>query len=419
MNKTTKNQIKKARGQQSSSTIAAQEPLSNLVHKLGHEIGNPLTAIISLSSILPRISLEAQQDAIAKLQDYANSITQEAWRISRLSEQLVLLLSTKSTNTSPCALDGVIEQAARRLRSRLPAQCDKLVIDIRGADHLPDISLDADQSVIMFSELLLNAWQASCAFHKSAKDSLAPSPILVQFEHDATSVLVSICNRADKPCSENLEDLFLPLVTADSYGNKIGLGLSVALAVAERQGATLEIEERVSDDGIFFTAHVRVPCETTPEEMLNEDSYTPADAFGVPVDELPEKLAILVIEDEAMVASAMEKILELAFASKTNFSFSCIGGAEVAEYLENNASVDAILCDLNLGVTSGRRVFDLISERWPELSHRFAFLTGEKVRQETQKYLKSCGQPFLHKPFEPTDLVDLVLQLIKKGQKQN
>ena len=107
--------------------LRSGELLSEIGHKFGHEVGNPLTAIISLASILGR-TIPADKDSIdalfsgqvtaapaapqtskaaapndvdrlklvlSRLPDYANSITQEAWRISALTETLVFLLSDR------------------------------------------------------------------------------------------------------------------------------------------------------------------------------------------------------------------------------------------------------------------------------------------------------------------------------------
>src|SRR5262245_24972844 len=87
--------------------IRAEELLSHLIHKLGHEIGNPLTSIISLGTILERFSISAPGRGETlppeKIASYASSIIDEAWRISSLTEKLVLTLSNRRGN--PVASD--------------------------------------------------------------------------------------------------------------------------------------------------------------------------------------------------------------------------------------------------------------------------------------------------------------------------
>ena len=53
-NDQTEDNIRVGKGKFFSPSIRQGELLSDLIHKIGHEIGNPLTSIISLASIIER-----------------------------------------------------------------------------------------------------------------------------------------------------------------------------------------------------------------------------------------------------------------------------------------------------------------------------------------------------------------------------
>ena len=113
-----------------------------------------------------------------------------------------------------------------------------------------------------------------------------------------------------------------------------------------------------------------------------------------------------------MVASAIEKILKTGFAPM-NINFKCISGKEALKIIDLQESFDAMLCDLNLAGMSGRHVYEHLLNERPELQSKFIFLTGDKSRKETLSYLESAGRPYIFKPFEPQDLVNIVSDIIE------
>ena len=119
---------------------------------------------------------------------------------------------------------------------------------------------------------------------------------------------------------------------------------------------------------------------------------------------------MLIVEDEATVASAMKKIIELGL-SEHRTECHCVDGSACLKLLESGAVFDAILCDLNLKESSGRFIYETIVKDHPTFCNCFAFLTGDSHRAEAINFLRSTGRPYLLKPFEPEQLLTLVTDL--------
>lgn len=110
-----------------------------------------------------------------------------------------------------------------------------------------------------------------------------------------------------------------------------------------------------------------------------------------------ERLSLLVVEDEVLIALALEDVLVSA-------GYRVLGPARtLAEALEavNGGSFDLALLDINLG---GDKVFplaDLLAAR----GRPFVFLTGASGA-EVPVHLSD--RPLLVKPFTPENLLDIV-----------
>ena len=135
----------------------SKEELSKLIHKVGHDIGNPLTSIISLSSIIERFS-ELDSLEPDKLISYSKTMNKEAWKISRLSECLVNILSNRKANIQNVNLEQVIDKAVSKASSYF-SNIENLEFEIEVAANL-EVETERDQLIIAIREIIRNHIQA-------------------------------------------------------------------------------------------------------------------------------------------------------------------------------------------------------------------------------------------------------------------
>lgn len=235
--------------------------MSDFIHKIGHEIGNPLTAILSFATIIERYGFdpsktpEAQNEQLQKLGAYAQSIGSEAWRVSLLSDRLVLLLSCREPHLAPLDLERSLSKILMKIANRFPELTNAVPIEVEVHPPVPQVSSDNEEVSSLFFELLLNASQATERYLQEAGDS-ADVAVRCNLESKDGHLTLTIENPTATRCPFELEDIFLPFVTDAAERRRLGLGLAVAAAIAERLNLVLEIEEEERDNAYFFRSRV-------------------------------------------------------------------------------------------------------------------------------------------------------------------
>ena len=382
-----------------TSELLEGQRLSDLVHTLCHEIDNPLTAIISLGTVMQRFDQTDFTSGLVreKLPFYSEALIEEAWRVNGTAEKLVAIASNRA-DTANCELNTVLFESLAKLRDKM--DYDSINVAVRAPDNSPLVPFDSHQLAILLRELLRNAHEAAS---RNALDRGEEANIAIQVEVQSDQAVVSISSYNKTSCPRELGELFEPFCRGDERAKGVGLGLTAAWAILERFGGTLELTEQALDSGFLFSTTASLPLGS------GEPDKTTSIATGE--KPLPETLAVLIIEDEDTIASAIQKILSMLLADKTTVNCECVLGPEALERFRRGEQFDAILCDINLGEISGQDIFEFISTDRPELTARMAFLTGDQASAEVQSFLRSSGCPYLHKPFEPEDLLELVQRL--------
>ena len=435
----SKNTLRTGAPHFSRDEILSSDTLSEIGHKFGHEVGNPLTAIISLASILGRAlppdktaidallagekdvggqSAELQQLKLllTRLPEYANSITHEAWRISSLTETLVFLLSERANQGAATELEKSVNRALSKLNSR--SRLRKQLFDLRVPAGPPVLRIEQDQFIFLLGELMTNAAQAMADL-EIAPERAITIELLPGFESGKAQIVIE--NPIARSCPFELSSLFKPFVTEYGARKQLGLGLPTVLVILERHDASIEIAELADERGrMYFQARVTIPCaaagQTDAADESDKRRSRPAPARGSA--ERP-RLSVLVIEDEQSVATAIERILEATMGGRFRIETSVATGNDAIELVGSGRQFDLILCDLNLSGTSGRTIFDTIQRSFPAYADRFMFLTGERNRKEIIRYLESTRRPYLLKPFDAAELEDAVLSLLSTKEVDN
>lgn len=246
--------IKKGRPLFAAGDLREEKFLSEMLHKIGHEMGNPLTSIISLASIIQSAGGSLSED---RLQSYASSINKEAWRISGLNEKLVLLFSTRISDNPICD----IEEASRKITQKLLAKgeykrCD---IELRFSSAPMNSRIDSEPFLWLAGAMIENALQA--CVREAASTNPPEYCDLVEISGCAfkDSIELDVSNFRSHPCSLELSRLFEPFVVESAEHKTTGLGLTVAAAVVQRFGGTLELsEEPLSNGGYRFKVSLKL-----------------------------------------------------------------------------------------------------------------------------------------------------------------
>lgn len=404
-----KSVTRSATAESRSFSVHNPEVLSTVIHRFGHEAGNPLTAIISVASVLDRLLPDAgglKPGTPTRQFPYAASIAQEAWRVSGLVERLVWLCSAplaEEYQVDPIdIIDSVSEQISRK-QKLTPGDWD-----FSFPPDIPMILFSQEQFQFVISEAFLNALAYRNGFGKAdaaGNRETSATEISISVTHDESSVEIVFSNPIAGPLAVDLSTLFDPFVTFSRGGSpsskRSGIGLTALAACVDRFGGKTRVEECVDGDRWIFNL------------VLTLSSARPIPGLGGKRKKLgvetmrlsPDAKKLLIIENEELVATSLARLLEAD--SKVKIQATLVGdGTAALALLEADHSFDAVLCDLNLPGKSGRAIFSELRGRYPELASRLIFMTGGSCSPEIEKYLVSTGQPHLIKPFEVQKLLE-------------
>ena len=119
---------------------------------------------------------------------------------------------------------------------------------------------------------------------------------------------------------------------------------------------------------------------------------------------------VLVVDDDADVRRAHRRILE-----RTGFTVTSVdnGLAAYAEIEEHTFS--AIVCDWQMPYTGGKSLFEQLEEFYPTAAGRVVFVSGALSEAATREFLEQTGQPFLAKPADVVELMEVVRKVVKKS----
>ncbi len=180
-----------------------EETISKIIHRIGHDIGNPLTSIISLASIIEKFSDPSFNSLDpAKLSSYAGTISSEAWKISRLSETLVQTLSKKKIQTQVVNLDEIIDRALSKVESQSIKYPD-IVTELDTPENMTVLA-DPDQLTFALVEIIRNSFQANIEFDTNL--------INIDAEQVGDYCKISCSNKLSMPLEVSVDQLFLPLI---------------------------------------------------------------------------------------------------------------------------------------------------------------------------------------------------------------
>jgi len=185
--------------------------------------------------------------------------------------------------------------------------------------------------------------------------------------------------------------IFEPFFTTKRPGEGTGLGLSICKSIVETAGGSIAVE---SEPGRGARFRVVLPA---------------AEGMAPSVD-LRRRPRVLVLDDEPLVASAIERALLAEWDVQ-----SLTRAASLAERLARGERYHVVLCDLSLPEEDGVAVHRMLKRLDPRLALRTGFLTGGTVPAAARAYCEAEAIERLEKPFEVLKLRALVARLAARG----
>ncbi|MBI5912227.1 MAG: HAMP domain-containing protein [Betaproteobacteria bacterium] len=213
---------------------------------IAHELNNPLTGVLTFTSLLRKKMPAGSADA-----EDLDLVIRETKRCATIIRRLLDFAREKAPEKKFTDLNQVIEDTARIIER--PAFFRDIEIAMDLDRNLPVVWVDADLIKQVMMNMLVNAQHAieqegsitvrSRRFPqpKSPESGMEPVPMV------EISIIDTGCGIPEK----NLKRIFDPFFTSKEVGKGTGLGLSVSHGIVKAHGGVIEVESAVGKGSTF------------------------------------------------------------------------------------------------------------------------------------------------------------------------
>ena len=206
--------------------------------------------------------------------------------------------------------------------------------------------------------------------------------VFIEGEEKESQISVSIRDSGGGISSENLDKIFEPLFTTKPRG--IGLGLFVCKNMVEVNDGKIEVET-IEGEGTSFRVF-----------------------FPVKGDLMSEKLNILVVDDDKMIAKTLKDILIFK-----GFQVETAASAGEALNILKEKSFDCMISDVKMPDMNGVELYRNIRKKGIEIP--VVFMTAYSSSQLVNEGLEEGALSVIPKPLNIENLASFLFNLHKKG----
>jgi two-component system NtrC family sensor kinase len=219
--------------------------IGQLAAGIAHELNNPLTGVLTFTSLLRQKMPAGSQDA-----EDLDLVIRETRRCASIIRRLLDFARDKTPEHKPVDLNALIDETVRFVERSAALQQIEIATELDPA--LPPLLVDADLIKQVLINILVNAQQAI----EERGSILVQSRLHAQRKLPGgrgTGPMVEIAI-SDTGCgipSANLQRIFDPFFTSKEVGKGTGLGLSVSYGIVTSHGGEIEVESVVGQGSTF------------------------------------------------------------------------------------------------------------------------------------------------------------------------
>jgi two-component system, NtrC family, sensor kinase len=235
--------------------------LGKLSAIVAHEINNPLAGIRTYARLLRRQLAGAgtsppTPEQVEETDRILEMVDAESGRCGDIVRNLLAFSRQTGARFAEEDLAPIVDRC--RLLLNHQAELLGVTLETRVADGLPRIVCDAAQVQQMILALAMNALEATPA---NGRVSIEAHP-------DGDGVRLVVSDTGSGISEEHQRQVFEPFFTTKASGSGVGLGLAVVYGLANRHGATIELDSELGK-GTTFT--IRLPARP-PEDAPRREA---------------------------------------------------------------------------------------------------------------------------------------------------
>jgi len=248
--------------------VAQGEKLASigvLAAGIAHELNNPLTGVLTFTSLMRKKALDGSEDA-----EDLDLIIRETKRCASIIRRLLDFAREKVPVKCFFSLNQVLEDTVRLVER--PASLQKIVITMNLDPDLPQIWGDADLIKQVIMNILVNAQQA---IDRAGSITVVTRTYIAKTSQQTEEKRMPMVELAikDTGCGipeANMQRIFDPFFTSKEVGKGTGLGLSVSYGIIKAHGGEIKVASVVGQGTTF---HILLPI-TSP---FSESELSPGE----------------------------------------------------------------------------------------------------------------------------------------------
>ncbi len=366
--------------------------VGTLAAGVAHEINNPLSYVLLnleyLVKELPRVGEDPK--ARERLLERLLEARHGAERVRAIAEDLEAF----SHREEPSALGPVdVTKVVRHAMRMVSHEVQKYGALVDETVAVPRILGEAARLEQVLANLLVNAAQA---LPDEDGKPRAGARVTVRTSAEPPWVVVEVSDTGAGIPADLLDRVFDPFFTTKPVGVGTGLGLPICHSIVTSLGGDISVQ---SDTGRGSTFRVRLPEATEePAEARVGKTVPPTRATG--------RTRILVVDDEAQVATLLSRVLEQEHDVEVRTN-----AQSALQRLLDEPEVHIVLCDLLMPNMSGMDLYQQLTQLRPGLEKRMVFMTGGAFTPRAADFLRRVEAAQLMKPFDLDEVRRVVAEV--------
>jgi len=319
------------------------EAIGRLTGGIAHDFNNLLQTISTGHHVLERSVREGPQRRVLE------SVMRATAKAADSIKQMLAFGRAENLEPRPIDLADFLLKSQELIQK---AVGERIRLSAHVAPDLPALFVDPTQLELALLNIIFNARDAMPAGGNITIVGRCPFP-----EERAVElglVCIEVTDDGSGIDEQTLTKVFEPYFTTKPVGGGSGLGLAQASAFAKKSGGDIEIQSEV---GVGTTVRFFLPS-------TGERPNTPGVAQTNQI-RAPRPLAVLMVEDDALVASVVLSALEGAGHTVTAFS-----SADEAQHalMTQRQEFDVLFTDVVMpGAMTGIDLVDWCREHHPDL----------------------------------------------------
>jgi PAS domain S-box-containing protein len=353
---------------------------------VAHEINNPLTGVVGYAQLLMDrkdipLDIKADLEAINDGARRIAGIIQRLLAFSRQTEPQQKLVDINEL------VDSTLVLRAYHLR------VNNIEVITRLYPDLLETVADPGQIQQVLLNLIVNAETEMKLAHGKGKLTITTrktnNTIKIYVKDDGPGIKPEVMNR-----------IFDPFFTTREVGQGTGLGLSLCYGIITEHKGKIYAENKTGK-GAAFIVELPVVTEGKPPK--------PAEPV-VKKSKKAVKARILVVDDEQVVRDVINRVL----TGEGHKVETIDNAAEALKKIESQR-YKLILVDIKMPGMNGVELYKRIQKINKSLARRVAFITGDVMGADTEKFLSETKVAYIEKPFNAEQLNREVNRALSAG----